>query len=242
MSKLINLTNNKYGRLTVLYKDANRITKSGSYWICQCQCGNNISVKSSSLRNGSIQSCGCLRKEKAKAMGESVADDLIGNTYGLLTVISKSEIKGSGREIYWNCVCQCGNLITVRGQSLKRKDENRTISCGCSKKSFGEIIIANILKENSIEFIEQYRFLDFNKMPYDFAIIKNNKIVRLIEFDGEQHFKDVPYWNSSLNIVKERDKRKNLYAKENKIPLIRIPYWERDNISLEMLMGDKYLI
>jgi hypothetical protein len=34
MSKLIDLTGNKYGRLTVLEKDTNRITKSGSYWIC----------------------------------------------------------------------------------------------------------------------------------------------------------------------------------------------------------------
>lgn len=34
MSKLIDLTNNKYGRLTVLYKDTNRKTNSGSYWIC----------------------------------------------------------------------------------------------------------------------------------------------------------------------------------------------------------------
>lgn len=25
-------------------------------------------------------------------------------------------------------------------------------------------------------------------------------------------------------------------------PLIRIPYWERDNITLEMILGNKYLI
>lgn len=31
MSKLIDLTGQKFGRLTVLYKDTERITKSGSY-------------------------------------------------------------------------------------------------------------------------------------------------------------------------------------------------------------------
>ena len=34
MSKLIDLTGQTYGRLTVLHKDTERITKSGSYWIC----------------------------------------------------------------------------------------------------------------------------------------------------------------------------------------------------------------
>lgn len=64
MSKLIDLTGNKYGKLTVLYRDTERKTNSGSYWICQCDCGKIKSVKSSSLRNGEIQSCGCLRNEK----------------------------------------------------------------------------------------------------------------------------------------------------------------------------------
>lgn len=34
MSKLIDLTGQKFGRLTVLYKDKDRKTNSGSYWIC----------------------------------------------------------------------------------------------------------------------------------------------------------------------------------------------------------------
>ena len=54
MSKLIDLTGQKFGRLTVLSKDTNRITTSGSYWICQCDCGTVKSIKSSSLRRGEI--------------------------------------------------------------------------------------------------------------------------------------------------------------------------------------------
>ena len=34
MSKLIDLTGERFGRLTVLYKDNTRKTNSGSYWIC----------------------------------------------------------------------------------------------------------------------------------------------------------------------------------------------------------------
>ena len=38
------------------------------------------------------------------------------------------------------------------------------------------------------------------------------------------------------------DTIKNNYAFNHNIPLVRIPYTERDNITLEMIMGDKYLI
>jgi len=45
-----------------------------------------------------------------------------------------------------------------------------------------------------------------------------------------------------LDQTKLSDKEKNEYALSNNIPLVRIPYWERDNITLEMIMGDKYLV
>ena len=39
----------------------------------------------------------------------------------------------------------------------------------------------------------------------------------------------------------QRDEEKNQWAKRHNIPLVRIPYYERDNITLEMLLGDEYL-
>ena len=35
---------------------------------------------------------------------------------------------------------------------------------------------------------------------------------------------------------------KNDYAFTHNIPLVRIPYWERDHITLEMILGDEYII
>lgn len=43
-------------------------------------------------------------------------------------------------------------------------------------------------------------------------------------------------------MIKRRDNEKNEYALSHNIPLVRIPYWERDNITLDMLLGDQYLI
>ena len=78
-------------------------------------------------------------------------------------------------------------------------------------------------------------------MRFDFYLTKEN---RLIEFDGEQHFLANGGWNDENNLVlvQKRDKIKNEYALSHNIPLVRIPYWERDNITLDMIMGDKYLV
>lgn len=42
--------------------------------------------------------------------------------------------------------------------------------------------------------------------------------------------------------MNKNDLAKNKIAKDNNIPLVRIPYWERDNITLDLILGDKYLI
>lgn len=67
--------------------------------------------------------------------------------------------------------------------------------------------------------------------------------MRLIEFDGIQHYGDRSgVWNreDSLERRQERDNRKNKWAFENNIPLVRIPYWERDKITLEMILDPTY--
>lgn len=245
MSKLIDLTGQKFGRLTVLRKDTERKTNCGSYWICECECGNIKSIRSSSLRNGDIQSCGCYRTEqimKSKLKNGTI-DNLVGQRFGLLTVLEKDIIKTKETGIvYWICQCDCGNIKSIRGQSLKCKNENRTVSCGCKHKSLGELNIIDILNTNNILFLEQYRFLNLPNKPYDFALIEGNKVIRLIEFDGEQHYYEVQKWRTTLDMIKRRDNEKNEYALSHDIPLVRIPYWERDNITLDMLLGDQYLI
>ena len=51
-------------------------------------------------------------------------------------------------------------------------------------------------------------------------------------------------WNTyeKYQYTLKNDLKKNQIAKDNNIPLVRIPYWERDNITLKLLLEDKYLI
>jgi hypothetical protein len=61
MGKIIDLTNQTFGKLIVIERASNG--NSRPHWLCQCECGNNIIVKGDSLRSGNTKSCGCLNKE-----------------------------------------------------------------------------------------------------------------------------------------------------------------------------------
>jgi hypothetical protein len=57
--------------------------------------------------------------------------DLMGRTFGLLTVIrfSKSVRVGvHSTRLYWLCRCKCGNQTEAQGENLKT---GNTVSCGC---------------------------------------------------------------------------------------------------------------
>ncbi|MDO5391053.1 MAG: hypothetical protein Q4F24_08220 [Eubacteriales bacterium] len=53
--------------------------------------------------------------------------DITGRTYGRLKVLKKDESK-KGKRIFWICECQCGTIVSVRGDFLKN---GNTSSCGC---------------------------------------------------------------------------------------------------------------
>lgn len=59
--RLIDLTGQKFGRLTALYRLHN--TKGKTKWLCICDCGNLAEVRLNSLQQGAIKSCGCYRKD-----------------------------------------------------------------------------------------------------------------------------------------------------------------------------------
>lgn len=57
----IDMTVQKFGKLTVL--GLVKRDKQGLHWECLCECGEKAVVRTNSLRNGSIQSCGCVQKK-----------------------------------------------------------------------------------------------------------------------------------------------------------------------------------
>lgn len=236
LGRATDISQKQFGKLTALYRTNNLGKKT--CWVCQCECGNIISTTADNLLRGHTQSCGCYQRERTS---KSNSLQIEGQKFGKLTAIKRVEkpdrSKGD-RCVYWLCKCDCGSFIITQAKYLK---SGHTCSCGCIR-SIGESIIQNILQNNNISFIKEYVFKDLageTSHPYrfDFFLPDFN---RLIEFDGKQHYSDTTW--GSLDQSQQRDKIKNEYALKNNIPLVRIPYWERDNITLEMLLGDKYLI
>lgn len=66
MTKLIDLTGQKFNRLTVIERAENRQC-CVPVWRCVCDCGKEKFVRGKNLRSGAVKSCGCLLKDNVPA-------------------------------------------------------------------------------------------------------------------------------------------------------------------------------
>ena len=62
--KFVDLTGQRFGRLTVIKRVENNGKKV--MWLCRCDCGNETTVFSGYLRKGDTKSCGCLSNDKLR--------------------------------------------------------------------------------------------------------------------------------------------------------------------------------
>lgn len=223
----LDLTGQKFGSLTAI-KPTDKRDNNAIVWLCKCDCGNFVEWDTGRLKQTKNPNCGCLK-------------DLTGQRFGKIVIQKRVQnLRKNSRDIIWQYKCDCGNCSTASGTDLR---QGKVLSCGCIK-SIGEQNIINCLNKNNIIYKKEYVFNDLkdkNYLRYDFAIFdKNNNLIRLIEFDGNQHYdKNNSFYSES---TKKHDLMKNEYAKKNNIPLVRIPYKERDNINLDIILGDKYLL
>lgn len=60
MAKCVDLTGQKFGRLTVIKRVENKGDLAA--WLCICDCGCETVVSGANLRQGHVKSCGCLKQ------------------------------------------------------------------------------------------------------------------------------------------------------------------------------------
>lgn len=143
-------------------------------------------------------------------------------------------LKNSNIKYWWNCpdgkrepfLRNCDNSI---------KCDFRCPDCVVY---IGEKEIENILLKYNIKYILQYKFENcrsIKPLPFDFYLPDCNV---LIEYDGEGHYFPVNFGGMDNDKAldrfigqKVRDTIKNIYCEQNNIKLIRIPYWDYDNIE-----------
>ena len=66
MGKIIDLTGQQFGRLTVIKRVKDYVSPKGkrhTRWLCKCECGGTAEVAGDHLKCGSTRSCGCLTAE-----------------------------------------------------------------------------------------------------------------------------------------------------------------------------------
>lgn len=120
-----------------------------------------------------------------------------------------------------------------------KEEMNLLIGDKPKSESDGERKIRVFLQQNGISFKAQHRFKNcFSeiggrryKLPFDFFIPEKNIAV---EYDGEQHFRAIDHFGGFEGFEKRkiRDEIKNTFCKLNSIDLIRIPFTEKENISV----------
>lgn len=138
----------------------------------------------------------------------------------------------------------CGIIFNIKPTNHLNNENG----CPHCRKSRGELKIMKWLSDNNINFITQKKFNDCRgkkrPLPFDFYLPDLNIC---IEFDGRQHYERVNFRQSMskreieenyLN-CKNTDRIKNNYCLNNKIPLIRIPYYSDVIFELETIF---YLI
>lgn len=231
------LTNKRFGNLLVLKLDTEKRKDKHYYWICKCDCGKTISVRSTYLRNGTITSCGCTKKY----FNNNKIKDISNQRFGNLIALYPTD-KRAGTHVIWHCKCDCGKELDVNSNSLCR---GLTTSCGCSNSSKGEKAIEFLLKENKINFVKEKTFdtcispITKAKLRFDFYV--NNKYI--IEYDGVQHFKENKFFKGTLKERQFIDECKNNWCKQNNIIIIRIPYTHLNKLVIkDLLISSNYKV
>ena len=231
ISVVRDLTGQQFGRWLVVNKadDVYKYNRKVKMWHCKCQCGTEKDVSEQSLIRGKSVSCGCYRKEQRKESATYV--DLTGQQFGNWTVLSRADDRfypGGGRAQMWNCRCVCGQEHIVAGNMLK---SGISQSCGCLNQPIMELHVRQYLDDNNWTYESQKMFDDLvgvknGYLSYDFLVYKDNKPYKLIECQGEQHYRPVDYFGGQdrFDIQCEHDKRKLEYAKSIGLELIVIDY------------------
>lgn len=128
---------------------------------------------------------------------------------------------------------ECGHIWYAKPNNIRNGK-------GCPKcsSSKGEKCISKYLDEHNIEYIQEYIFpncKDETYLRFDFYLPQHNIC---IEYDGIQHFQPIGFSKKGrankdqlFAKVQKHDKIKNDYCATNGIKLIRIPYYDYNEIQ-----------
>ena len=214
------------------------ITNNRTYIVYKCPIHGLQKMRVSNLINGrSCPECNLEAKSELYRLSPDEVERRITNLGGKLL----------NKQDYINCternlIIECAYCGTPFITSLVLFTQHGGQMCPNCKdtESIGERKIRIYLESNNIIFEQEKWFSDcrdIKPLPFDFYLPDYNAV---IEFDGEQHYKQGHFTHSRLSYTQAHDAIKNEYCKNNNIKLIRIPYWDMNNI--EIILNNEFLI
>lgn len=75
-NNVIDIMGQKFNKLTVIERISSD-NNGNSTWLCRCDCGGSKVVASNHLRNGLVQSCGCLKSKNEARIAELLSQNNI---------------------------------------------------------------------------------------------------------------------------------------------------------------------
>ena len=100
-----------------------------TFYKCQCICGNIKDIRPDDFKRNKVVSCGCMTEN-------SLIEEIpYGTRFGYLTIIKRTKEK-STEGYKHECLCDCGKIINVYLNRLKRGE---TKSCGCSSSKLNSL-------------------------------------------------------------------------------------------------------
>lgn len=190
------------------------------------ECGSELLATYRNFVEKGVRCHTCVNK-KVKSTGffKEQVHDLVGDEYSVVgdyvRALEKIEFTHNG----------CGRSFFMRPNSFLSG-----IRCPLCSASKGEHIVEQALIELGIAYSCQYiddRCMNKRHLPFDFAVYSNSGDLRLlIEYDGLQHFEPVKFFGGEKRFADRQinDGIKNEFCKSNNIPLLRIPYWKKDDV------------
>ena len=109
---------------------------------------------------------------------------------------------------------------------MKNQHVYRCKKCS-GAQSFYELKTEEWLIENNYKYKKEVKFDGYKykrKLSFDFQVFIKDDCYCLVEIDGDFHYRP-QYSVERFHNQQERDKVKDIFCKENNIPLLRISYW-----------------
>ena len=175
-------------------------------------------------KNGYRTKCKCCTKK-----GRKIREKTTRESYD----IKLKESMGENYQIVSEYNFKKIEILHLKCGKTRFSTASNGLTRGCpyckNNNSYISRIFHNFLTYNEVKYDMEYKISECKNilpLPFDFALFDGERLICLVEIDGEQHFKGNSRYNTDN--IQKRDNIKNNYCKDNNLELIRIPY-DTDN-------------